>query len=386
MKKINIKVIFLIIMLVPFFTSTYLETQTSWAKDLYNLLLIVDYLIIFFMYISNKDYKNLSFILYFIFYGITVIFSTIINNGDILEYLKQFLNFLMIILFFNICIKRYKEKFLRAASIFFIFINVINLITIIAYPKGMYINTADNWSNWFLGYKNGFILYLIPAVIFSYFYDNITKNKMSIMTIITLILSIITLILVRSSTSIVGFALLLFVLVFRKQLKNFRIFNLKNCIIIYLILFFAIIIFRLQEIFSYLIVDILGKSLDFTNRTYIWDTALEFIKNQPFCGYGYVSSALRAIRFSYSQALTCHNQLLDLIYQGGIISITFISLMLVALNKKIKKCDNKEIKVVIIGCILSYLIMMLTEYYNFQYYIFMFVIFINMYRFNKEEN
>lgn len=386
MKKIDLKVIFLIIIIIPFFPSTYLETQTSWAKDLYNILLITDYLIIVFMYVSNKDYKNLLFIVYFIFFGITIVFSTLINNGEAFEYLKQFLNFLMIILFFNINIKKYKEKFLKAMSTYFIFINVINLITIIKYPEGMYINSANAWANWFLGYKNGFILYLIPAIMSSYLYDKITKNKITIRTIIAIIISIITLFLVDSSTSTVGFFILLCFFIFSKKIKNIKMINLKNCIIIYLILFFAIIIFRVQEIFSYLIVDILDRNLDFTNRTYIWDTAIKYIKDGFLIGYGYESSTLRTIKFSYLQAITCHNQLLDILYQGGIIGLTFISLMLIALNKKIKKYNNKEIKVVIIGCLLSYFMMMLTEYYNFQYYIFMFVIFMNMYRFNKEEN
>lgn len=385
MRKINLKVIFLIIMLIPFFPSTYLETQTSLAKDFYNIFLIIDYVIIIFMYLNNKDYKNLFFILYFMLFGITVVFSTLINDGEVLQYLKQFFSFLMIILFFNISMKKYKEKFLKAVSTYFLLINIINLITIIKYPEGMYINSANAWANWFMGYKNGFILYLIPSIISSYLYEKITKNKISLITLTTIIISIITIFLIDSSTSIVGLFILLFTLIFSKRIKNIKIFNLKTCIIIYLILFFAIIIFRVQEIFEYLIVDILDRNLDFTNRTYIWDTALNYIKEGFLLGYGYESSALRTIKFSYLQAITCHNQLLDIIYQGGIIGIAFISLMFIELNKKIKEYDNKEIKVTIIGCILTYLIMMLTEYYNFQYYIFMFVIFINMYRFNKEE-
>ena len=278
MRKINLKVIFLIIMLIPFFPSTYLETQTSWAKDFYNIFLIIDYVIIIFMYLNNKDYKNLFFILYFMLFGITVVFSTLINDGEVLQYLKQFFSFLMIILFFNISMKKYKEKFLKAVSTYFLLINIINLITIIKYPEGMYINSANAWANWFMGYKNGFVLYLIPSIISSYLYEKITKNKISLITLTTIIISIITIFLIDSSTSIVGLFILLFTLIFSKSIKNIKIFNLKTCIIIYLILFFAIIIFRVQEIFEYLIVDILDRNLDFTNRTYIWDTALNYIK------------------------------------------------------------------------------------------------------------
>lgn len=386
MKKIDLKVIFLIIMFVPFFPLTYLEIAIPLANEIYNILLVIDYLIIILLYSYNHDYKNILFILCFLLFGVTIIFSTYKQDGEVLEYIKQLITYLMIILFFNIGIKKYREKFLKAMSIFFISINSINFITIIMYPEGMYINGVGAWANWFLGYKNGFILYLIPNIISSYFYDRITKNKISPITIITIIISIITLILSDSSTGIVGLAILLFVIVFRKALNKLKVFNLKNCIIIYLVLFFAIIIFRVQEIFSYLIVDILHKNLDFTNRTYIWDTALEYIKDNFIFGYGYESSKIRTIKFAYSQAVTCHNQLLDFLYQGGMLGVTFISFMISSLNKKIKKCDNDETKVVITGCILAYLIMMLTEYYNFQYYIFMFVIFLNMYRFNIEKN
>ena len=69
--------------------------------------------------------------------------------------------------------------------------------------------------------------------------------------------------------------------------------------------FYGIVLLRLQNIFSFIIQNILGKDLTFTGRTRIWDNAIEFIKARFIIGYGketgaVIASKLGDIKFTHA--------------------------------------------------------------------------------------
>ena len=169
-----------------------------------------------------------------------------------------------------------------------------------------------------------------------------------------------------------------------KKLTKIKLFNFKTIIFIYLAFFFLIIVFRMQNIFAIIIENVLNRDLNFTNRIYIWDTALKYIKDSIYFGYGFESSAIRIIKFNYMQAVTCHNQLLDLLYQCGFVGVSIISCTLVELNKGIKRITNLKLKTLSLVVLLTYFIMMLSEYYSFNNYIFIFTIILNLSIFNEK--
>ena len=285
---------------------------------------------------------------------------------------------------YNYCIIKYQKIFLKSNIIYFTILLIINLITIVLYPKGLYINAVNAWANWFLGYKNAFILFIIPNIAMSHYLDIINNKKISYTTIFIIIISLITALLIDSSTGLVGIIILLLGILLEKKLTKIKLFNFKTIIFIYLAFFFLIIVFRMQNIFAIIIENVLNRDLNFTNRIYIWDTALKYIKDSIYFGYGFESSAIRIIKFNYMQAVTCHNQLLDLLYQCGFVGVSIISCTLVELNKGIKRITNLKLKTLSLVVLLTYFIMMLSEYYSFNNYIFIFTIILNLSIFNEK--
>ncbi|MFR3202482.1 MAG: O-antigen ligase family protein [[Clostridium] leptum] len=65
-----------------------------------------------------------------------------------------------------------------------------------------------------------------------------------------------------------------------------KLFNFRNYLILNILLFFVIVIFRMQNLFAFLIEDILHKNLTLTGRTVIWDRTLELIGEKPILGHG----------------------------------------------------------------------------------------------------
>ncbi len=378
------KILFCIILIFPFFVPTYLEYKISWFPNIANIMLILDYFIIIILYLKNRKIYNPKFFISYLIFFILLGIITVINNGDISTYILNASKYIMMFLMYNYCIIKYQKIFLKSNIIYFTILLIINLITIVLYPKGLYINAVNAWANWFLGYKNAFILFIIPNIAMSHYLDIINNKKISYTTIFIIIISLITALLIDSSTGLVGIIILLLGILLEKKLTKIKLFNFKTIIFIYLAFFFLIIVFRMQNIFAIIIENVLNRDLNFTNRIYIWDTALKYIKDSIYFGYGFESSAIRIIKFNYMQAVTCHNQLLDLLYQCGFVGVSIISCTLVELKKKKKRITNLKLKTLSLVVLLTYFIMMLSEYYSFNNYIFIFTIILNLSIFNEK--
>ena len=247
----------------------------------------------------------------------------------------------------------------------------INFISLFLYPSGMYVNLANGYkSNWFLGFKNSHVLYILPAVLISIINSNIEKEKLSLRTLILIIISFLSVLVVKSSTSIVAMIMLILFLMFKKIIKSHN-FNLKNYLIYYLIAFFSIIIFRIQNIFKFIIVDFLGKDLTFTGRIYIWDYVINRIKMKPIIGYGveYKNYLFSIEKYPYYYS---HNAILEILKQTGLIGLTLMAIILITIIKKLNQYKSEIITKTISFVIFIYLIMMLMETYDFEYYFFLF--------------
>jgi O-antigen ligase len=110
-----------------------------------------------------------------------------------------------------------------------------------------------------------------------------------------------------------------------------------------------IVIVRIQNVFAWLIVGILYKNLTLTNRTVIWDNALGSIKKRPLLGYGvqntvnlFYTYIFRFGKPAVNSWLSAHNQVLQTLYESGIVSMIPIMLLIIIALKRLD--DNKKNK------------------------------------------
>lgn len=107
-----------------------------------------------------------------------------------------------------------------------------------------------------------------------------------------------------------------------------------NVLISYLIFWFLFVVIRIQSLFSSIIEDILQKDLTLTNRTDIWDVALENIKYNFILGHGISESGnhFSIIYFQngyeLSSVLSAHNFGLQMLYEGGFLAIIILLLFM----------------------------------------------------------
>ena len=371
-KRKVINFILYVFLLIPFFKIAYISVSIPYADSIYKIMQLFSIFIIFMIIIKYGKFSKFifSFAIYFIILNI----STILNKADISGGIFLTIRTMAICMLIDYGLKIDTKTFLDSFEFLLSTLVYMNLISILIFKDGMYVNTSVGYTeNWLLGYRNLHILYILPAILVSFLNSYYTKGKLCNRNYILLVLSLLSIVLVKSSTSLVGITVLIVFLVLNKILKNEKIFNIKNYFLVYIVSFFSIVIFRIQNLFKFIIVGILDRDLTFTGRTYIWDYVIEFIKQKPIIGYGIEESNVRLNKTTFMVSTHAHDQILEIIYKSGIVGIIVYAYILIKSVYEVYKYRKTKVSQFISIIIFAYLFMMLTEYFSLDLTMFLFV-------------
>ena len=374
MKKNNVlKKLLYILFLIPFFEPRCMPVFFPKISYILYTLLPCPVLLIFALFtIKRKCFTKI--IVYILLFMSILLFSTIINNGDLKEILKISFEVIGLTLLINYGLTNDAKNFLDCSNIFFTLLVFINLTTIILYPNGMYIDSSNYTENWFFGYRNIHILFILPAIIFNFsrsYYLNYNLNKYNYIYLITCLVSMI---LSKSGTSIIGLFLIVALLSLYRAKRTFSIKRYAN---ISLTAFVSIVILRIQEIFKFIIVDIMKKDLTFTGRTYIWNDVEGLILKKPLFGYGQEFKNIRLIK-TRIPSYHAHNQFLEIAYKTGAVGMLIFLIIISLCVKKLNNFKEYSIAKFFSICLFAVLIMMITEAYVANNILYLFVIFYNV--------
>lgn len=266
-----------------------------------------------------------------IFYA-TIAIPTIINSGDIGALATVVLQVMSLSLYANYGCNAYGVRFLYTAGSVYFLLALVNLVTMIVFPNGLFALAAAEHS-WFLGHKNTLIKYLIPGLYSLGLASLIEKSKFIAKWYIYLVLVITTTLIGGSSTSLVALLVLgMCYIVRNKHWKAIRVVNFYAPLVYNLAFFVLIVVFRMQDMFAYLIENVLGKQLTLTGRTSLWDRILLCIARRPFNGYGLETTTIIQERLEYWN-VSVHNILADYLYEGGILCVAVLVVLFVITKK-----------------------------------------------------
>lgn len=269
-----------------------------------------------------------------------------------------------LLILFTVKIKAEDYGFLKSyTSIAELFV-IINVITVLLYPNGMYTSGGEDQigyeKNWFLGYKNPMVRFMLPACV-SYFYLALQKQHTTMIRAwIFYIICFLTTIMVDSSTGAGGLAItgIIFFLYFNKAFIFIKKqFTLRKMLIITLVIDFMILVLNSKQ-FSFIIENIFNRQTDFTGRTEMWEVALFLISKNPIWGYGSGSSEYM-LDITYGSHP--HNFILYILLQGGVIALTLFIIAIWKTSKTVHGMKNFPIQGIILGSISAFLIMGITE-------------------------
>ncbi|MDY4669439.1 MAG: hypothetical protein SO415_05515 [Oliverpabstia sp.] len=331
-----------------------IDTLFFWGE------LAFDIIVLFILFLREKYKINYS-VIFFICYQVIVLGSTVYNGGEILAQGEHALTFSCLILFIDYIIQTDTKKAISSFLMLFEFLVYLNFILLLVYPEGIYL--LGGRGVWLFGQANDSTLYFTCALMIAFLYSYYVKKKDDFLTFRSLILTVICVIstiLTDSSTSTVGIILMMAVIL---AYSIFKISISPNYGLLAGIgIFVGFIILRLQEYFQSFIVNILHRSITFSNRTRIWDSAFYYIAQKPMLGYGMESRIDAGNRFLGNS--TPHNKILYTTYLGGILLLFIFIIIIIYTIKKLNQYSKSAAKAFITGPIIALLIQMQFESYT----------------------
>ena len=305
--------------------------------------------------------KSRLFLFLFLLYNIALSFyNGVMPSFEIYE--------LSMVIIFCYYLDRDMAEFLKVVIIIGEIMIYINFATVIIFPNGMYTTVsdyADGYSaNWFLGYKNPMVRLILPICLFSYVYSEKFDKSRIFRSRILLAVSIVTVIMVKSSGGIMGLIVCaLFVLGcnFKSVVEIINRLKVKAIYFLVILIDIVIVVLRQQTLFSFVIDNFLQRSTEtLTGRTEIWDVAINLIVANPVFGYGESSVNLM---HKYIYASHPHNYILYIVLQGGLISFILLTAFIFVTDKSLNVAtkNNPELRCMVLGAITSFFVMGIAE-------------------------
>ena len=217
----------------------------------------------------------------------------------------------------------------------------INFICMLLFPQGMYVSlSTGNSSNWILGYDNFFEQTFIPAYVIGLVYCH--QNKKYIRSLLLIIAMHLSAFMSFPATLVVALFFMDLLLVFRIH-RFKKVFNLGLNMTIILGVTIGILFFNLQTKVGSVIFELLQKDVTFTGRTVIWNLTIELFQKAPLFGYGFSDGDARLAKMDYilKGAFNAHNQILELLWEGGVVLLILFIICILVSAKQLMKASEK---------------------------------------------
>lgn len=354
--KINYKLILYILLLFPYITPRTFEDYPPMVSKIWNILILINTLIIILYLIIHKKIEFPKNILTIIIFCITYLLITIIKNIVLLKSCFSIVYLLILSLFLNEEIKHDKDNVLKALVIIYMFWTILNNILIVLFPNGIFVTNSYH-SGHLLGDDNAIIYMALPAIIVLIIYSYIKHNRISLFAWLNIVFCEFIFLKLWSTSAFLAFGVFALLLFFcTKKIK----FSPRKILLMSLSFGIMIFFFNKIPIIKDFVTNYLHKDITFTGRTYIWDAAFQMINKHPLLGYGgyFVMGQFKTIYGIYP----VHTTHLQILIDGGVILfIEYISIYIMSFHSLMK---NKKY---IISTIVSYGILAMIISYTFEY-------------------
>lgn len=222
-----------------------------------------------------------------------------------------------------------------------------------------------NSRKWLFGHRNMIFIHHLMWILFTYITYKLEKRNYSKMFVLQIIFTMLVGVVSWNSTMMLTTALLFVLAFFRNSI--FSKSTIVRYVVIYLVLEIGIVFLRIQEAFSFIIVNVLHRNLSFTGRTQIWDYYInQFLSgnllNKLFGNFGITELTVNS-----------HNMFLGLLSFTGIIGIVLYFILLCLSIKELMKEKKSDTSKFISIIIFSFLINALTMEFYIQPVIAMFI-------------
>ena len=365
--RAGVLMVFVFLLLtIPFFQVDFLIDTVAFAGKAYTACQIIAGVAVVLLLIKDRLIKRLSpVLLLFLSLLFVMCLSTVFNEGSLKTAVGYSFATMVFCLVIEYGILKDIRSFLIAQMIFFGALTAGNFLSVLLFPRGLYMYLDHYTDTWFLGFKSGHIAYQLAFIFFSVMFFVICDKKKRYIPLIGIAVSLASNIMVKNTTATVILIPLAVVIAIPPILKFTGLMNILTYSAVGVFFQLIVMVFRRQDIFAWFITGILHKRIDLTYRTKIWDLAVSNIEERPVIGHGYQD-------FVFSpNVVTTHNELLELLFKTGIVGLLIFFVIFAIVIYKLFKNRKLPAAAHIAFFAGTFFVMFLVEQYAFVYFFYM---------------
>lgn len=364
-KKSYLNTFFWFFILIPFFKPDVFTSFVS-INYLFNIWLAASFAIICFLYIKNGKMSPI-FLLY-LAYFLVLLISTLNSNGNMIKLVSNtFMDFGMIMLI-EMNLKNNKTLLFKILSRIFYILVILNTLSFMIFPEGITVTEYLRTPIYLLGIDNRFAFTYIPGLCIVAIYDILKNKKITKYTFIYFAITFTTFIYFWSAGALLTEFLFILYYLFIYKMKFYKFIN--KYFITVIVSFISLVFFRVQNLFKFLIVDILHKDLTLSKRTLLWDKAISIIEENKLIGVGIQKSEFMIKEIS---AYHAHSNFLNVMLQAGIIGVFIYLFIIFNTFKRLHKNSKNIISQLVAFTIFVMLIMLLVDTFDITANLFMLI-------------
>ncbi|MCD8006094.1 MAG: O-antigen ligase family protein [Oscillospiraceae bacterium] len=334
--------------------------------------LLIPIILIFLINADVRENGISTHSLLVILFYIVQIPATILISKDYISYYSYAIEAIGIS---YLCSRYIREDMMRAIRIirnYMTFLVIVNIIIQMLFPAGIDVGSSTG-GMYLFGIRIEFSAPYVLMIFCSLLYDALLYDRLylSRQSIVMFVICFISLMAQQISTGIVAMSLIFVFIVLAYTFKGFKRINYWILLLIALVVTISIVVLQTSN-FDF-ILNILGENETFSNRIYIWGSAIQQFLQRPIWGHGITQRGAFEITYAsgwVGDTRPAHNQYLHVLYEGGIVAfIAYISFFL-NLGNKIKKVDESHITFLIKMVVFVFCVMSITEIQSQRVWIF----------------
>lgn len=343
---------------------SYFSNSVSDFLDNVFLVLAIAFLVL-------KKYKPSKFMILAVVYSMLMVLMSYINKTDRADYhlLVSNIKALVFLSVTECSVKRDTKRAINTLFYVLLLYVLTDFISILLFPYGLYIKETvwNEWSSsfhaqWIFGNKNNRIYWYICLILAGCWKRaNAGNRKMDLVVALLCIMTGTAVIMVNSITSLVVAIIAILGVwlgVLSKKQTKLRI-PAKLVYPVYA-LFSVFWISGTVSFLRVFVEKILGRDMSFTNRTIAWGRAILHILQKPLFGWGIMGEKATQILGS-KMFVNAHNQILESLWQGGIVGFILFSAIIICTAGSISKVADKKKNLFLVLMLIAILVEMLAE-------------------------
>lgn len=362
-KKSGLLIAGILLLLIPYFKPGYIHLCVPIGKALYDVARIIGAVVVFALFLRHLvRVRRLSgaAIALIVLEG-WMSADVLIHQGINVTAFAGIVSALSVCLLIEMAMSRGRAaELLNAFLLLYEILIGLNFLTMLIWPKGLYYTPSELWDNWFLGYRNMFLFYFAPALSLELLNRHRT-GKAARMNVVTAVCTV-SMALSGSATGMIAIAV--FDVLYITHLYRVKLCNILTVTVAALAANVSIVCLNVQQYLAPLFA-LIGREVNFTGRTTIWERTIALIQKQPLLGYGMQSEEVRGATAGLWSGVKAHNFFLEQQYCFGIIGtvlfLAFLGVLIVGLHRN---RTHPYAASLCLGMICYYLLMMMESHIN----------------------